>query len=805
MSMLSIVEVLEAWALSQPDKAAWSFLDDKGVLVDRYSYAELEFVTDELALYLRQDAQLSEGDRALLVFVPGLDFMVALLACFKARVIAVPVFPPDPFKLKKDMHHFVSIQSSSGANVVLTHAIYSSAKKAAKLSSFFSLSGNGGAKWPDHLTWLTVDGVIKKAKADAAKAKDKGSGSPARAKLPPRPKADEQMAFLQYTSGSTSEPKGVMISHNNLAHNQLLIAHELKTSEETVCVSWLPQYHDMGLIGSYLGTIQCGGRGIYMSSISFLKDPLLWLRTLSKYKGTHTQAPSFAFALTVRKLKELQRRGGSVELDLSSTQHMINAAEPVDPDAITAFYDSFSGKYGLPRGVVIPTYGLAEHTVFVCSGGKQMKRFSTAALEGHKAVAVAEDETAADKGVGASRMLVGCGFPKNAHDVDLRIVDAETCTQQEENCVGEVWVTSPSKAGGYWDRPEVSEEVFQAQLAGGGDGGTAGAAGRGYLRTGDLGFMHNDELFICGRIKDLLIVRGSNHYPQDIERTAESCDAMQGLLRAGRSAVFSAPVKGSAEEGLVLLAEIQQGVAKGKLEAAMEGCRDAVSSDHGVALSTVCLVQTRTIPKTTSGKIARAWCRREFLDKKLTVVAQRDFGDDTGTGDGGIEKGSGNGGNGAGAVSVSPEVGVVGDEGDANTGVSTSSVDMSDVIHFSSPEEVRAQTTAQLTIWLEKHLVLLSEDGPVPLTMPVDRLSPVSMLGLDSMCLVQFSGVIQNHLHCTVPDEFLFTTMATLEGIAEAAKLGRLTERQQAAMDGVESVEVVQTKQPLCPWFVCCY
>jgi len=810
----SIVEVLSSWASKQPAKIAWTFIDDKGVEVETYTYSELDMVTSDLAVYLLEELGLKEGDRAMLVFIPGLDFMVALLACFKARVVAVPVFPPDPFKLKKDMHHFVSIQESSGSAVALTHGIYNSAKKAAKLSSFFSLSSSGGAKWPDHLQWQAVDAVIKKAKAAAKKGSvgaTSSSTTASQSKMAMSPAADEHIAFLQYTSGSTSEPKGVVISHANLAHNQMLIAAELKTSPETVCVSWLPQYHDMGLIGSYLGTIQCGGRGVYMSSISFLKDPLLWVRTLSKYRGTHTQAPSFAYALSVRKLAELKRRGGTgtLELDLSATQHMINAAEPVDPGAMQAFYEAFSA-YQLPQGVVVPTYGLAEHTVFVCSGGTQVERFSKAALEQHRAVVVpAADESeggsgktktdAADEG----RLLVGCGYPKNAKGVDLRIVDAETRAERAEGEVGEVWVRSPSKAGGYWDRHDLSLETFRANLAGA--PASTDVAADGYLRTGDLGFLHKDELFICGRIKDLLIVRGSNHYPQDIERTAESCEAMKGIMRQGRSAVFAVPIAGSSashdDEGVVLLAELQAGASTSVLEAAMTQCRDAISTDHGIALSHICLVQTRTIPKTTSGKIARAWCRKEFLAKKLSVVKEMAF---TGNGETGSGSGLGDG-------TVAP-LSVSGGDGGAVVGVDTdgeaaaaAEAAMANLRHFEGPADVRAASEDELAHWLETHLVMLSLDGPVPLSAPVDMFTPVSALGLDSMCLVQLSGVVQNQLHCSLPDEFLFTTMATLAGIAQAARLGKLTEQQQAAMEGVESVEVVQTKQPLCPWFVCCY
>ena len=289
---------LRNWASEQGGKTAWSFLDDAGAVNDTLTYDELERVTTVLAEHLLSaQCGLKAGDRVLLVFFPGLHFTASLIACFKAGIIAVPVFPPDPTRLKKDLHHFVSIQSSSGASVVLTHAAYNYAKKIAGVTSIFS---SNGERWPD-MRWLLVDDVLVKAKAKA-KAKQGPLSLPA-------PRRDG-VAFLQFTSGSTSEPKGVMITHANLAHNLTLIVRELKADQSTVNVSWLPQYHDMGLIGSYLGAVYCGGTGYYLSPLSFLKSPLVWMASMSRYHGTHTQAPNFAYALAARKVREAQAQGG---------------------------------------------------------------------------------------------------------------------------------------------------------------------------------------------------------------------------------------------------------------------------------------------------------------------------------------------------------------------------------------------------------------------------------------------------------------------------------------------------------------
>ena len=329
-----------------------------------------------------------------------------------------------------------------------------------------------------------------------------------------------------------------MISHENLAHNLSCIIAELNASDDTVVVSWLPQYHDMGLIGSYLGCLYCGGSGFYMSPFAFVKQPLLWLQLVSKHRGTHLQAPNFAYALTARRFRAL-KKPLTPPLDLSCIRHMINAAEPVMEKDLLAFKDAFS-PLGLRDGVVFPTYGLAEHTVLVCSGGTQRLRVDKRALEVDAAVKVVSPDgslakdgaAAADLATGGgddveSTVIIGCGYPHRSRDgiasVEVVIVAADAVGAIEdaksdeaaevkhlgEDKVGEIWVHSPSKACGYWGNEEKSAEDFGATLT--------KDAGKSYLRTGDLGFLHAEELFICGRLKDLIIIRGRNHYPQDIE------------------------------------------------------------------------------------------------------------------------------------------------------------------------------------------------------------------------------------------------------------------------------------------------
>eukprot|EP00602_Paraphysomonas_sp_CaronLab_P007959 CAMPEP_0185034110 /NCGR_PEP_ID=MMETSP1103-20130426/23687_1 /TAXON_ID=36769 /ORGANISM="Paraphysomonas bandaiensis, Strain Caron Lab Isolate" /LENGTH=811 /DNA_ID=CAMNT_0027570633 /DNA_START=15 /DNA_END=2450 /DNA_ORIENTATION=+ len=801
------------WANSQPNKTAWTFLNDKSEPIDSYTYMELERITSTLAVHLTCDCGLQPGDRAMLVFFPGLHFMISLVACFKAGVIAVPVFPPDPRKQKKDLHHFISIQSNSGANIALTHTMYNFAKRVADIKNIFSSKGE--YTWPD-LKWITIDNVISKAK--------QATSHPAVSHVV----RGDDTAFLQYTSGSTSEPKGVMISHNNLAHNEMLIAQELETTPETVCVSWLPQYHDMGLIGSYLGCAYCGGSGYYLSPISFLKDPTQWVRALSIYKASHTQAPNFAFALVTRKFKEASPP--ITDLDLSSVRHMINAAEPVDAVALDQFCNVFAG-FGLSPGVIYPTYGLAEHTVFVCSGGKQRLIVEKESLEGRSVHVVHEHmqfpnsdnstptgeskgycdavEAPSDKeGLVAepevkkdvpTAEIVGCGYPSKGQDVDLLIVDPDTGDILADDKIGEIWVNSPSKAMGYWNMQELSRHDFHASP-------THATNSNTYLRTGDLGFMHRNELFICGRLKDLIIVRGSNHYPQDIERTAESCNSQ---IRPGCSAAFAVSGSNDAHtEGVVYVAEVRDGASADQLNSILEAVRYSVSSDHGVALQCVVLIKSRTVPKTTSGKIARTWCRRAYMEGSLQILAKWEA--PPGQQNTNYETG--------GESTINVEDSAVNNGkaiGEDNTSVAQDgNLEIDGLVQqTSSADEIRSLTIEEIEGRLEEKLMQISSSGPTgPLAVPVDRGTSMASMGLDSMSIVQFKGVIENRFYCEFPDEFMFTQRATIHELAMAVKNGGLTSSQRMFLESSSAdpneggtTTIIEQKQPFCPWFTCCY
>ena len=493
----TLLDQLQYWAVHHPQKSALSFLDDQGEIcrtgLGTLTYLDLAQRSSVLAIHLLQQQKLKAGDRVLLVYPPSLDFIVAFVACLKAGIIAVPAYPPDPRKLYKDLKMFATIVSSCDAKAALTSSIYSYATKLASLQTAFSsltilssadpASTNTQHKWPDQLQWIVTDSVLLAALDTYVVSEDQQRLLDAVQK-----DEDQQqpVAFLQYTSGSTSEPKGVVITRTNLTDNLVLITTGLKAGEDTVVVSWLPQYHDMGLIGSYLALLYCGGTGYYLSPLAFVRNPPLWVQTMSRYRATHVQAPNFAYALTARKFLAAQaaargkRTGGAdalPRLDLSSLRHMINAAEPVEAASVDLFHAVFE-PFGLPRGVVYPTYGLAEHTVYVCSNGQQRLVVDKHALEVDRKVVPLDDRmrgedssgSEVDTLAGSSKskpspvVLMGCGRPCDTTGLVLHIVD----TREEEDvgaaagssssgsggrsvalgedCVGEIWLKSASCA-----------------------------------------------------------------------------------------------------------------------------------------------------------------------------------------------------------------------------------------------------------------------------------------------------------------------------------------------------------------------
>ncbi|HEY3567912.1 MAG TPA: fatty acyl-AMP ligase, partial [Thermoanaerobaculia bacterium] len=556
----TLAEALRLRATLTPERRAYTFLADGEEEAGHLDYRELDEKARSIAVALRRTCAV--GDRALLLYPPGLDFVAAFFGCLYAGVIAVPAYPP---RSPRMLPRLQSILEDSRPAVAM-----STGGASARVAGWLEKEGTS-------LSWLATDEIPG---ALAAEWRDP--------ELP-----GEAIAFLQYTSGSTSTPKGVMVSHGNLAHNQRVIQAACDHSEESVFVSWLPLYHDLGLIGNLLQATWVGAPCVLMSPVAFLQNPSRWLRAVSRYRGTTSGGPNFAYELCLRKVPAAERE----QLDLSCWRIAFNGAEPVRASTLARFAEVFAAS-GLRRQALYPCYGLAEATLMV-SGGNQEEdyaaRFYDAeALAEHRAEPAADEESAREL-VGSGRVLL---------DLRVAIVEPESGNPLPERRVGEIWVAGDSVARGYWNRPEESERTFGARLPG---------DPAAWLRTGDLGFLDRGELLITGRVKDLIILRGRNHYPQDIELTAERAHP---ALRAGSGAAFSVEVDG--EERLVVVQEVDRHTKD--LAEIAEAVRRAVAEEHEALVHEVVLVSQGGVPKTTSGKIQRRGCRELYLGGELPVV-----------------------------------------------------------------------------------------------------------------------------------------------------------------------------------------
>lgn len=750
-SVKLFLEEFLRWTKQQPNKLAFAFLDHEGEISASYTYEELFHRSKNVSQYLLNDLGLKVGDRALLVFPPSLDFMVAFIGCLMAGVIAVPVFPPDPFQSKRETI-FLSILKSSGSTVALTSDQY---KRALSLADLQNALANGNETLSKVIRWESIDSITASAKGDVSL----------------RPIPGESVAFLQYTSGSTSEPKGVIVAHDNLSHNLQLIITGLKATDDTIVVSWLPQYHDMGLIGSYLGALYCGGCGYYMSPMTFIKNPVLWVRCISKYRGTHMQAPNFAYALTAKKFMAQQRNqvAAQKKLDLSSVRHMINAAEPVDSATIETFYAVFQ-PHGLPRGVIYPTYGLAEHTVYVCSNGAQLLSVDKAALESHRVVPVTSLEESGPKKSKSIEVLVGCGKPSDSAGLILKIVDPETSREVAPGTVGEIWLHSPSQAKGYWNLPEKTKEDFEAELSTA-DGSATTVAGS-FLRTGDLGFIHHDEVFICGRIKDMVIIHGKNYYPHDLERSGEATIAtttttadVSGLsLRPGCSAAFGYRIYGT--EAILYVAELSDAAMAAldnvpslkqqeQLETFMHDIRKEIQAAQGVSVAFIGLVAPRTIPKTSSGKIARQWVKKGYLEGTLKYIHAW---------------------NGL-------------DHGEDDTALPSADQLQSEVLAPDAKHADRLDPTGlPLPFVLDELRKILAQCiKRSPETIQVDY--PVAAMGLDSAQGIHLQALLDHRFTVPIPEALMFETDTTLTTIGHSLIAGGVHRHRPIMIRAIDVLE----------------
>jgi acyl-CoA synthetase (AMP-forming)/AMP-acid ligase II len=550
----NLVELLEHRAEVDGDRVAFTFLAD-GSPPEELTYGQLRRRVVSTARLLR--ACVPAGGRALLLYPAGLDFIVAFLACAYAGVVAVPV--PSPGRSRSRLLEGVHAVASDCA----PHALAATGEVLAGIPELRS-------RPLDRMVVLATDGRHEEDGA-AWLPGEVGPGS---------------LALLQYTSGS-SHSKGVMLSHANLIANLRAVQEATGQGRDSVAVSWLPHFHDMGL-GGMLGSLYGGFPTFLMSPLAFLERPVRWLRAVTAHRATWTGGPNFAFDLCVRRVRQADIEA----LDLSSLEVVANGSEPVRADTIRRFTDAFAPA-GLRPESMTPCYGLAECVVFV-SGGRRESRPRVVRLSSAELRSLAVVRTDEPPPVGQD--LVGCGAPSPWHRV--RIVDPDLAQPCRDGRVGEIWVGGQSVAGGYWNRPRETEEAFGAYL---------GAEGP-FLRTGDLGILWEGELFVVGRLKDLIIVGGVNHYPQDIERTVE---ASHPTLRLAASAAFSVDAGG---ERLVVVAEARPWSHPAEVLSAV---RAAVAEAHGIALHGIALLPARTLPKTSSGKVRRQAARAAWLSGQL--------------------------------------------------------------------------------------------------------------------------------------------------------------------------------------------
>ncbi|HET6377221.1 MAG TPA: amino acid adenylation domain-containing protein [Methylocella sp.] len=565
----NIIALLRARACGEEaGKFAFVFLGNGENETARLTFAELDRSARAVAVHLLELAK--PGERALLLYPPGLEFIAAFLGCLYAGVIAVPANPPS----RQHLHRLTAIVGDAAPSAVLTAT--GLPEEFEKLSVQTSQSAI--------MACLATSGI------DLAAAE--------RWKAPPV--APESTAFLQYTSGSTGTPKGVMISHGNLIANEAAIQAAFGHSSDSTVAGWLPLYHDMGLIGNVLQPLYVGATAYLMPPLAFLEKPVRWLKAITKYKARTSGGPNFAYELCVRQVSRAEKR----ELDLSSWILAFNGSETVRASTLSRFAEAFA-DCGFGREAFYPCYGLAEATLFVSGPsrgcGPFIGHFDKAALSRG---AVAAVDAPSEK----SSTLAGCGHCWSGHQV--RIVDPETFRPCAEGEVGEIWFAGPSVSLGYWRKPSPTAQIIP-------DG--AGAEDHlTYLRTGDLGFMHQGELFIAGRIKDLIIIRGANYHAADFERVLD--ERVPGL-RPGCNAAFAAD-RGN-EEVLVIVAEVQRDhFRKHGAEPVFQAIREAVSQEFSVSIGEMVLVPPGAVPKTTSGKIRRQACREAYIEGRLKALAR---------------------------------------------------------------------------------------------------------------------------------------------------------------------------------------
>lgn len=561
----SLVDCLAYWTEIQPDDVAYRVTDGEE---EETELTYSQFARRVAAVAARLTQLGMRGERALLLYPQGIDFLIGYYGCLAAGTIAVPAYPP---RRNRNMARIQAISDDAQAKVALT--LHDVSERSEDLLD--------EAPHLKALTWIPTD-QIPEAEAQAWK---------------PRKINPADIAMLQYTSGSTGTPKGVMLTHGNLMHNVQIICWAFEPSRDGSGLSWLPTYHDMGLVGGCLKAMFYGRPATIMSPMAFLQKPVRWLRGISKHRVSISGGPNFAYDLCTQKITDDQLEG----VDLSCWKVAFNGAEPVRAETLAKFTERFA-PYGFRNQSHYACYGMAETTLIVTGSyagrGPVVRWFDAKGLDERRVLPLAE-------GMPGARPLVGCG--RVLPDEQVAIVDDQSHERLPSDRIGEIWVSSPSVAQGYWNKPDETAASFNFRLAGG-EGP--------FLRTGDFGFLYEEQLYVTGRLKDLIIVRGVNRYPQDIEMTVEKASPK---IQPSAVGAFALDLQG--RERLIIVAEVER-TRREDWSDVIAAVRRDVTDEHELPPDAVILVRFGSIPKTSSGKIQRHACRDEFLDGSLQVIAQ---------------------------------------------------------------------------------------------------------------------------------------------------------------------------------------
>ncbi|WP_242046405.1 MULTISPECIES: non-ribosomal peptide synthetase [Calothrix] len=682
----TVVELLGLRSSTQPNRDAFTFLLDGETEQATLSYQELDRLARRVAARL-QGLGLT-GERALLLYPAGLDFLIAFFGCLYAGVVAVTAYPP---RNQRNTPRITAIANDAQAAIALTTRELFSTVQSLMTAKTDSKS----------LQWLTTDNLTEGLEDNWQK-----------------PHIDrDTLAFLQYTSGSTGTPKGVMISHGNLLHNAQTTCQFMEHSADSKFVTWLPMYHDMGLIGGILQPLYGGFPCIIMAPAAFLQRPYRWLQAISQYQGTTSGGPNFAYDLCVQKITPEQK----ATLDLSSWNVAFNGAEPIRYDTLQRFAEAFA-ECGFRKEAFYPCYGMAETTLMVSGVDKAtaplVKTINKSALECNRFV----EASVADENIS---QFISCGrvIPQQK----VVITNPETLKTCQPDEIGEIWVSGLSVGQGYWDREQETKETFQAYLADTGEGP--------FLRTGDLGFLQDGELFITGRAKDLIIIRGRNLYPQDIELT---CERSHSSLRAGASAAFTVEIDN--EEKLVIVQELEFR-AKPNLAEVVNAIRQGVTEEHEVQVYAVVLIKPGSIPKTSSGKIQRRATSSQFQNDELNVVASD-------------------------ILKIS------------DTAKSETRLQRSQLLAL-SPNECQTTLEAYIIELLARVLSVASDD--------INPQEPLTTMGLDSLKVFEIKNRIEVDLEVDISVAYFF------EGMSVRSLITKIL--AQMTIDGLSSLSITQQQR----------